>query len=89
MIRVVLANAVLFMLPLLIWSALRLINRQLADKESKTPFWENAPFGWLALAGAVLSFGALAMLVGFHETSPGVPYRAPGPSGGIGIGVQK
>ena len=82
MIRVVLLNAVMFMLPLVIWSAWRLINRQLAEKEPQTPFWENAPFGWLALAGAVLSIGALAMLVGLRETSPGVPYHSPLPGTG-------
>jgi len=77
MIRVGFVITVLFMLPLTIWCAMRLLTRVLADEPVQTQFWETAPLGWLALAGALLSLGGLAIFATLSVSSPGGVYQPP------------
>ena len=67
MIRVVIENIVLFLLPMVIYVAYVLLTRKPGEKEGVL---DDAPFFWLMLAGTVL---VLVVLVAFGSTSGGKP----------------
>jgi hypothetical protein len=67
MIRVVIENVVLFLLPMTIYVTYVLLTRKPGEKEG---LLDDAPFFWLMLAGTAL---VLVVLVAFGSTSGGKP----------------
>ncbi len=67
MIRVVVENIVLFLLPTAIYVIYVLLTRK---QHVKTGIFDEAPFFWLMLAGTAL---VILVLVAFGTTSGGKP----------------
>jgi hypothetical protein len=67
MIRVVVENLVLFLLPTAVYVIYILLTRK---PNSKDGVLDDAPFLWLMLAGAVLM---MVVLVAFRSTTGGKP----------------
>lgn len=67
MIRVVIENVVLFLLPMAIYVTYVLLTRR---ADAKGGLLDDAPFLWLMLAGTVL---VLVVLIAFGSTSGGKP----------------
>jgi len=79
MIRVVIENIVLFLLPTLFYVGYVLLTR---DPDAKKDLLSGAPFIWLFLAGTLL---VVIVLVAFGSTSggrPGQHYEPPSMKGG-------
>jgi hypothetical protein len=68
MIRILLENILLFLLPTIIYIAYRLLTRE--ENTSSARVLDDAPLLWLFVAGAAL---ALATLVFFGSTTGGKP----------------
>lgn len=66
MVRILLENALLFLLPTIIYVTYRLITR--GRNSSPTGVLDDAPLLWLFIAGAAL---ALSTLVFFSSTTTG------------------
>jgi hypothetical protein len=67
MIRIVLENILLFLLPLVLYVAYVLLTRGVPEKGNVL---DDAPLIWLSLAGAML---VVIVLVAFGSTSGGRP----------------
>ena len=67
MIRVVIENIVLFLLPTAVYAIYILLTRKPGEKDG---VFDDAPFFWLMLAGTGL---VLIVLVAFGSTSGGKP----------------
>lgn len=79
MIRVIIENVVLFLLPTGLYVGYVLLTR---DAPDKTKLLDEAPLIWLFLAGALL---VVFVLVAFGSTSggrPGQHYEPPSMKGG-------
>lgn len=88
MIRIVIENIVLFLLPTAIYVTYVLLTRK---PDSKDGLLDDAPFFWLMLAGTAM---IIIMLVAFGSTTggrPGQVYVPPslGPDGKIDPGGLK
>lgn len=70
MIRVVVENIVLFLLPTAIYVTYVLLTRH---PDSEEGLLDDAPFMWLMLSGTVLVF---VVLIAFGSTSGGKPGQA-------------
>lgn len=68
MIRIILENVILFLLPTIIYVAYRLLTRK--ENASSARVLDDAPLLWLFFAGAAL---ALMTLVFFSKTDGGKP----------------
>lgn len=74
MLRVVIANILMFLLPFLVYGAyVWLVRRQ----RSAEDVWRNAPVTWLFAIGLVLVVGTLVSLVHFTGGRPGENYQPP------------
>ncbi|MCC2113318.1 MAG: hypothetical protein KDJ16_14885 [Hyphomicrobiales bacterium] len=63
MLRVILVHGLLFAAPFIGYGLyLMLSRRNVADKTS----WIDAPIGWLALAGVILTIASLLLLASFN-----------------------
>lgn len=70
MIRVVVENVVLFLLPAAVYVTYVLLTRK---EDSKAGLLDDAPFMWLMLAGTLLVF---VVLIAFGSSSGGKPGQA-------------
>lgn len=71
MIRILIENLLLFLLPTAIWCTYAYLTRDETPGMSRV--LDDAPLIWLAAAGAALVF---AMLLAFGSTSGGKPGQA-------------
>ena len=62
MMRVVLINLLMFLLPFLLYGGYVYLTR---GSQSPDSIWRGAPIGWLVVAGVVLALGTLFTLVTF------------------------
>jgi H+/Cl- antiporter ClcA len=90
MLRLVIENVLLFLTPTLLYVGYTMLRRQFDDGQSAAPdqsgqganpaaqppsALNDAPFVWLALAGAVLVFLVLFMFGSMTSGNPGGTYR--------------
>ena len=70
MIRIVIQQLAVFLLPILLYIAYLLISRRLAAQAGRArPKWEDGPWYWLVIVGLVASL-AFFIAVGIFEESP-------------------
>lgn len=78
MIRVVIQQLAIFLLPILLYVAYLLISRRLAAAAGRDrPKWEDGPWFWLVIAGLVLSLAFFVAVGLFEESTIDVPYVPP------------
>ena len=77
MIRVVIENIILFLLPTVMYVAFVMIRRRGQSNGSAAQVFDDAPLLWLFALGAVLAIGALAYFGSTERGEPGQNYRPP------------
>ncbi|MGF1649530.1 MAG: DUF6111 family protein [Hyphomicrobiaceae bacterium] len=77
MIRIVIENLLLFLLPTILYVAYLMVMRRGQPSGSALQVIDDAPLLWLFTAGAVLAIGALAYFGSFERAEPGRPYIPP------------
>jgi hypothetical protein len=77
MIRVVLQNIILFLLPTVLYVAYAVVRQKQTAGGSISRALEGAPFGWLMAAGAALMIGGLAYFGSETGGRPGDTYQPP------------
>jgi hypothetical protein len=87
MLRLVIENVLLFLTPTLLYVGYTMLRRQFDDGQAAPPdptgrtsgpppsVLSDAPFVWLALAGAGLVFLVLFMFGSMTSSNPGGTYR--------------
>ncbi len=75
MIRVVIENIVLFLLPTALYILYVLVMRSQSDEDAK-PI-DDAPLMWLFIAGAALVIGTLLIFGSTEGGKPGQTYTPP------------
>jgi hypothetical protein len=71
MIRIVIENIILFLLPAAVYFGYMYLTRR--DREGRAGILDDAPLIWLFVAGGVL---VVVVLVAFGDTSGGKPGQA-------------
>jgi hypothetical protein len=77
MIRIVIENILLFLMPTLIYLGYVYVTRQTRTSVGNGRVWDEAPLFWLFLAGSLL---VVVTLIAFGSTSggrPGQSYEPP------------
>ncbi len=78
MIRIVIQQLAIFLLPILLYLAYLHISRRLAAAAGRTrPKWEDGPWYWLVIGGLVLSLAFFIGVALFEESSINIPYVPP------------
>ncbi|MEC9367102.1 MAG: DUF6111 family protein [Pseudomonadota bacterium] len=80
MLRVVLVNFLMFLLPFLIYAAIALATGKRKIGEG---FWSDAPVKWLFVAGLGLMLIAVGALISFSGGGPGGSYEPPHMENGV------
>lgn len=77
MIRIVLENVLLFLLPTLAYVAYVMLRRRAGDKKSAQDVLDEAPLVWLFAAGAILMMVGVAYFATTSGGKPGQGYEPP------------
>ncbi|MGI9521455.1 MAG: DUF6111 family protein [Hyphomicrobiaceae bacterium] len=77
MIRVILENIILFLLPTLIYIAFAFARRNRQSTASASQIFDDAPVIWLLVAGAVCMVAGLAYFGSTSGGRPGEQYQPP------------
>ena len=77
MIRVVIENILLFLLPTLIYVAFMLIRRRDQPHGTARQIIDDAPVIWLLVSGAVVMIAGLAYFGSHTGGKPGEAYQPP------------
>ncbi|MEM9355934.1 MAG: DUF6111 family protein [Pseudomonadota bacterium] len=77
MIRVVIENILLFMLPTLVYVLFMLVRRRQNANTSVQQIFDDAPIVWLLAAGAVVMVAGLAYFGSTTGGKPGEQYQPP------------
>jgi len=77
MIRIIIENVVLFLLPTLIYVAYVMLRRRGQPNGTAAQVFDDAPILTLLAAGAVLAMSVLFFFVSFDEQKPGMRYIPP------------
>jgi hypothetical protein len=77
MIRIVLENVLLFLLPTLAYVAYVALRRQAGNKQSAQDILDEAPLVWLFSAGAILMMLGVAYFATSSGGKPGQGYQPP------------
>ncbi len=77
MIRIILQNIILFLLPTLVYLAYVMVRQSQGAKDSLGAMLSRAPIGWLMAAGAVLMVSGLAYFGTETGGRPGETYQPP------------
>ncbi|MEM7747898.1 MAG: DUF6111 family protein [Pseudomonadota bacterium] len=77
MIRVVIENILLFMLPTLVYVLFMLVRRRQNANTSVQQIFDDAPIVWLLGAGAVVMVAGLAYFGSTTGGKPGEQYQPP------------
>ncbi|MEL6297811.1 MAG: DUF6111 family protein [Pseudomonadota bacterium] len=85
MIRIVIQNILLFLLPTILYVGYMFVRRRGTSSGSANQVFDDAPILWLLSIGAVLAIGALALVAGNDNAQVGQTYIPPsrGPDGTI------
>lgn len=74
MLRVILLNMAIFLVPFILYGAYMILVRRHQDKNS---LWRDAPILWLFSAGLVLVLFVVFTLISFERQEPGGVYHPP------------
>lgn len=78
MIRIVIQQLAIFLLPILLYVAYLLISRRLAAAAGRArPKWEDGPWYWLVIGGLVLSLAFFIGVAIFEDSTINVPFVPP------------
>jgi len=77
MIRIVLQNIILFLLPSVLYIVFMLVRRREQTYAGALKMLDNAPVGWLIGAGAALMIAGLAYFGSETGGRPGETYQPP------------
>jgi uncharacterized membrane protein YedE/YeeE len=78
MIRIIIQQLAIFLLPILLYVAYLLISRRLAVAAGRDrPKWEDGPWFWLVIVGLALSAAFFVGIGLFEEPTLNVPYVPP------------
>ena len=77
MIRVVIENILLFLLPTLVYVLFMLVRRRQNPNASVQQIFDDAPIVWLLGAGAVVMVAGLAYFGSTTGGKPGEQYQPP------------
>jgi len=77
MIRIVIQQLAIFLLPLLLYVAYLLISRRIGAAGRPRPKWEDGAWYWLIVIGLVLSIAFFVGMGLFGEKSITTPYVPP------------
>ncbi len=77
MIRVVIENILLFLLPTLIYVLFMLVRRRHTPGSTVQQIFDDAPIVWLLAAGAVAMVAGLAYFGSVTGGKPGEQYQPP------------
>lgn len=83
MLRIVLFNFAMFLLPFLVYGLYVYATRQGDADAGEVSLWQNAPWGWLFGIGLLLMAGGIAMLISFTGAPPGGTYIPPRMEDGV------
>ncbi|MEL6225529.1 MAG: DUF6111 family protein [Pseudomonadota bacterium] len=78
MVRIVIENLILFLLPTLIYVSYVYLRRRDDPNLSTSDILEEAPLLWLAATGAILAVAALAFFASSNGGDPSQIYIPPG-----------
>ena len=81
MLRVVLFNVVMFLLPFAIYGTYVYLTR--SEDDDDAALLRKVPWVWLFLAGLLLVAAAMAMLISFSGAPPGGTYQPPRIENGV------
>jgi hypothetical protein len=77
MLRVVIENLILFLLPTIVYVAFVLLRRRGKPDQSPQRVLDDAPIVWLIALGALTMMAGLAFFVKTNGGSPGQGYEPP------------
>ena len=77
MIRIVIENILLFLLPTVLYVAFVMVRRRGQPNQSPQQILDEAPVVWLVVAGAVLMLAGLAYFASYTGGKPGQGYQPP------------
>jgi hypothetical protein len=77
MVRVILLNLLLFLLPTILYAAFKAVRVSLDGKELGWDFWDGLPLVPLFAAGVVLVAGTLIYFASVSEPNVGKSYVPP------------
>jgi len=77
MIRIVIENIILLLLPTLIYVSYVYLRKRDNPKTTAASVLDEAPLLWLFAAGAVLVIGAMSLLISTDGGAPGQVYVPP------------
>ncbi|MGE8943834.1 DUF6111 family protein [Leptospira interrogans] len=77
MIRIVIENMLLFLLPTLVYVAYVFLKRQMDGDDNTKNLLEDAPLIWLCAAGAALVVITLIFFASTSGGKPGQTYQPP------------
>ena len=80
MLRILVINSLMFVLPFLIYGAYFYLSR---SEKDGVVFWSEVPLLWLLGASTFLVFAAMILLVSFSGAEPGGTYIPPSMDSGI------
>ncbi len=81
MLRLILFDIAMFLLPFLLFGAYVYATR--AAGEDAAAVWQSMPWGWLVVAGVVTMVVGLGLLITFGTTPPGGTYHPPHMENGV------
>lgn len=77
MIRLIIQNLLLFMLPTLLYVAYLMVRRRGQPNNTAVQALDDAPLFWLIAVGAALTVGVLVYFHSNDRAPPGQPYQPP------------
>jgi len=77
MIRIILQNIILFLMPTVIYITVMVIRKRAQSVQDVGRLLERAPLVWLTVMGAVLMIGGLAYFSTSTSGRPGETYQPP------------
>lgn len=81
MLRVVLVNVLMFLLPFAVYAGYVYLTRRAEDDEAS--LLRDVPWLWLFLAGLLLVVGTMAAVISFSGAPPGKTYHPPRVEDGV------
>ncbi|MEO0730729.1 MAG: DUF6111 family protein [Pseudomonadota bacterium] len=82
MIRIIIENIILFLLPTVIYVGYTYLRRRSQPNLSASDILDDAPLFWLFAVGAALAIGSLAYFGSFDPGTPGQTYIPPSTENG-------
>ncbi|MGI9423672.1 MAG: DUF6111 family protein [Hyphomicrobiaceae bacterium] len=77
MIRVVIENILLFLLPTLIYVGFMLVRKRDQPSVGAKQIFDDAPIIWLLVSGAIMMIAGLAYFGSYTGGKPGEQYQPP------------